>query len=572
MRKIYTLLAALVWSAGVYSQGCVGSFTLTTQTQVDAFACTSTTGNLIIESAVMDPIMNLDGLAGLTHIGGNFIIRNNALLTDFDGINMLQTIGGNLILDNNPFLLHLDDFLSIIAVGGNLTIEDNPLLIDVNGLINLGNFDGNLIVQRNNILQNLDGLLSLNGVIGAVTIFNNPLLSDIFGLFGITQINGGLSIRSLPLITDLSGLDNVTFVGGSLLIQLNAALDNLDALSNLMTIGGSLTIRNNSALIDATGLGALTLLGGGLTFLNNLNLANTAIDLSSLTGVINGDLQIINNDAMVNIDFLGGITAVNGNLVIRNNNLIFNIDGITNITDISGGLEITGNPNLLDCTGSCTAINNMGVVGALTVSGNAGCPDVPTLEAVCLVLPIELAYFRGEAQDDQIALSWLTLTETNNSGFEIQRSENGRDYKTIHWAEGWGTSTSPQYYSYIDTEVENGINYFYRLYQLDFDGTGTYSNWISVQLPVSQVLVGEFFPNPVYSSAACYINSPNDEIVNIDIIAANGVVQRQNQQYITAGRQMIELDCSGLAGGFYFVRITLNNISFNSKLTIANPD
>jgi hypothetical protein len=572
MKKIYTLLAALVWSAGVYSQGCVGSFTLTTQTQVDAFACTSTTGNLIIESAAIDPIMNLDGLAGLTHVGGNLIIRNNALVTDFDGFNMLQTVGGNLLFEANPFLLHLDDFLSIIAVGGNLTIIDNPLLIDVNGLINLSNFDGNLSIQRNDILQNLDGLLSLNGVIGAVTIAENPLLSDIFGLFGITQLTGGLNIRVLPLVTDLSGLDNISSVGGSVLIQQIATLDNLDALAGLITIGGSLTIRNNNALLDATGLGALTSLGGGLTFLNNLNLANTAIDLSSLTGVINGDLQIINNDAMVNIDFLGGITAVNGNLVIRNNNLIFNIDGITNITDISGGLEITGNPNLLDCTGSCTAINNMGVVGALTVSGNAGCPDVPTLEAVCLVLPIELAYFRGEAQEEQIRLSWLTLTESNNAGFEIQRSENGRDYKTIHWAEGWGTSTSPQYYSYADTDVKKGINYFYRLYQLDFDGTGTYSNWITIQLPVEQAQVGEFFPNPAYSSAACYINSPNDDIVNIDIIAANGVAQRQNQQYITAGRQMVELDCSGLASGFYLVRITLNNRSFNSKLTIANPE
>ncbi|NUQ22852.1 MAG: T9SS type A sorting domain-containing protein [Saprospiraceae bacterium] len=572
MKKIYTLFAALVWSAGLYSQGCVGSFTLTTQTQVDAFACTSTTGNLIIESAAIDPILNLDGLAGLTHVGGSLIIRDNALLTDFDGLNMLQTIGGNLLFEANPFLLHLDDFLSIIAVGGNLTIVDNPLLIDVNGLINLSNFDGNLSIQRNDILQNIDGLLSLNGLIGAVTIADNPLLSDILGLFGITQLTGALNIRFLPLITDLTGLDNITSVGGSVLIQQLATLDNLDALAGLTTIGGGLTIRNNNALLDATALGALTSLGGGLTFLNNLNLANNAIDLSGLTGPLNGDLQIINNDAMINIDFLSGITAVNGNLVIRNNNLIFNIDGITNITDISGGLEITGNPNLLDCTGSCTAINNMGVVGALIVSGNAGCPDAPTLEAVCLVLPIELAYFRGEAQDDRIVLSWLTLTESNNSGFEIQRSENGRDYKTIHWAEGLGTSTSSQYYSYTDTEVEKGINYFYRLYQLDFDGTGTYSNWIAVQLPVAQVQVEEFFPNPAHSTTACYINSPSDDIVNIEIIAANGVVQRQDQQYITAGRQMIELDCSGLAAGFYLVRITLNNISFNTKLSISNPN
>ncbi|MBK8704884.1 MAG: T9SS type A sorting domain-containing protein [Saprospiraceae bacterium] len=187
-------------------------------------------------------------------------------------------------------------------------------------------------------------------------------------------------------------------------------------------------------------------------------------------------------------------------------------------------------------------------------------------------MPIELAYFRGEAQDDQIALSWLTLTESNNAGFEIQRSENGRDYKTIHWTDGWGTSTSPQYYSYTDTEVKKGIDYFYRLYQLDFDGTGSYSNWITLQLPVAQIQVGEFFPNPTPSTTSCYINSPSDDIVNIDIIAANGVVQRQDQQYITAGRQLIEVDCSGLAGGFYLVRITLNNMSFNTKLSISIPN
>lgn len=97
-------------------------------------------------------------------------------------------------------------------------------------------------------------------------------------------------------------------------------------------------------------------------------------------------------------------------------------------------------------------------------------------------LPIELSYFSGTSDNDVVSLSWETATEKNNRQFEIERSENGIDYQTksvVPSKAKNGNSSSPLYYSVTDPGLLAGTIY-YRLKQVDYDGTSSLSEIIHV--------------------------------------------------------------------------------------------
>lgn len=113
-----------------------------------------------------------------------------------------------------------------------------------------------------------------------------------------------------------------------------------------------------------------------------------------------------------------------------------------------------------------------------SVSGQAQFPQ-------CDPLPIHLASFTAIITfQQQIRLDWTTLTELNNYGFEIQRSDASRlHYQTLpgSFTPGHGTSLEPHHYRYIDTAATAG-RWFYRLKQIDLDGTVNYSEGIGVDV------------------------------------------------------------------------------------------
>jgi hypothetical protein len=93
------------------------------------------------------------------------------------------------------------------------------------------------------------------------------------------------------------------------------------------------------------------------------------------------------------------------------------------------------------------------------------------------VLNVELISFYGLAQEGLNKLYWSTASEINNSHFNLQRSANGLDWENIVRIEGAGTTYFRQDYHHMDRSPFQGINY-YRLQQVDKDGTVDYSNTI----------------------------------------------------------------------------------------------
>jgi Secretion system C-terminal sorting domain len=95
-------------------------------------------------------------------------------------------------------------------------------------------------------------------------------------------------------------------------------------------------------------------------------------------------------------------------------------------------------------------------------------------------LPIELISFQGKNTDGGNLLTWQTASEKDNLGFHIQRSSDTKNFETIGFVKGFGTTSSKQNYTFIDEKSHSSLVY-YRLRQEDYDGKTDFSNIISLQ-------------------------------------------------------------------------------------------
>lgn len=167
-------------------------------------------------------------------------------------------------------------------------------------------------------------------------------------------------------------------------------------------------------------------------------------------------------------------------------------------------------------------------------------------------LPIELAYFRAQARENGVWMTWKTLTEINNDSFTIQYSANGSDFYDLINLKGAGNSNEPIVYSYLDDRVVHQTTY-YRLVQNDFDGKSTIYDAIVVH-PHNQLLIQPYlFPNPVQSLAK--VQLPGNTIIienGIEIFDLTGKAQRVNSIH---EEDFIHLDFGLLNAGQYIIKI-----------------
>lgn len=115
-------------------------------------------------------------------------------------------------------------------------------------------------------------------------------------------------------------------------------------------------------------------------------------------------------------------------------------------------------------------------------------------------LPVSLSSFNASLKNGQSTLTWSTSSESNNKGFEIQRSTDGKEFQIIDFVASKssnGNSSSVINYTYVDKTALGGTNY-YRLNQLDLDGKSELHEVIFVHIGVLNATV-EVYPNPITS-------------------------------------------------------------------------
>ncbi|MBL7813806.1 MAG: T9SS type A sorting domain-containing protein [Saprospiraceae bacterium] len=168
-------------------------------------------------------------------------------------------------------------------------------------------------------------------------------------------------------------------------------------------------------------------------------------------------------------------------------------------------------------------------------------------------LPIELSKFEVKRREQAAVLSWVTASEKDNALFLIEQSTNGVDFQTIGQVKGHGTTVLATTYDFEHNTPSVGINY-YRLKQMDFNGTAHYS-------PVRSVLFGK--TSLVIKTTL--VHEALDVFVG-DETTTLGIFNTAGQQVFNAKVQGTQrLDISALSTGLYIVRTATGEVSRFAK-------
>ncbi|MEZ4962978.1 MAG: T9SS type A sorting domain-containing protein [Saprospiraceae bacterium] len=188
-----------------------------------------------------------------------------------------------------------------------------------------------------------------------------------------------------------------------------------------------------------------------------------------------------------------------------------------------------------------------------------------TMAGTAAILPVELVQFTVSKMEDAVLLKWQTATETNNEGFEVEHSTDGRNWDYLDFVNGHGTSTDVHDYAFTHERPSLGTNY-YRLRQVDFDGNFEYSNIRSVEFEGLQGQIN-VYPNP--ASSVSNIQLPGDfELATFQLFDNRG--RLVSEAKIEAGTAVHHLDLTGIGSGFYFLKMQIDGRGFTQKLQVYN--
>jgi|GEM_PF-774665 len=171
-------------------------------------------------------------------------------------------------------------------------------------------------------------------------------------------------------------------------------------------------------------------------------------------------------------------------------------------------------------------------------------------------IPVELKSFTAELINNKVVLKWNTATETNNSGFKIERKSGNSGFKEIGFVGGNGTTAKAQSYTFTDADITGG-EYSYKLKQVDYDGSVNYSKEVTVNTtsPV-RYSMRQNYPNPFNPTTTITFSLTSDSKVNLKIYNMLGqqVMELINQNMVKGNHKFL-LDASRLSSGVYFYRI-----------------
>ncbi len=185
-------------------------------------------------------------------------------------------------------------------------------------------------------------------------------------------------------------------------------------------------------------------------------------------------------------------------------------------------------------------------------------------------LPVELISFSGKAMQHAVVLSWMTATEVNNYGFDIERSSTISGWTKIGFVRGHGSSSSPHEYSYSDSP-QKATTFRYRLKQIDGDGKYEYSAIVSVMIgtPATYELKPNY-PNPFNPSTTIAYQIPVDGFVAMKVYDVLGkevaTLVNENRK---AGSYDVIFDGSALTSGLYICRMNAAAYSSATKMLLS---
>jgi hypothetical protein len=191
------------------------------------------------------------------------------------------------------------------------------------------------------------------------------------------------------------------------------------------------------------------------------------------------------------------------------------------------------------------------------ITGNHGGQDCWIVKfAPDALLPVSLLNFYGDVNGNKNVLHWSTASEQNNTGFEVQRSNDGYNFKKVGFvntmASNGNADTKLSYY-YIDNNFSTSINY-YRLKQIDRDGKLFYSSIVELRKD-NHLKNISVFPNPAKDLLHVKLYSMGNGKRTLLLNDINGKILRRNVIFINNNETTVDINISELNTGTYFLKI-----------------
>ncbi len=403
--------------------------------------------------------------------------------------------------------------------------------------------------------------VATNGSPGAVASGTfDPEPGDFSSLIGC-PINGDWTIR----FTDLWARDDGTLYNWSL------------TLPNSM-IGAPSTFQPTYNTIDYSFYNVGNVAGNGLTAMNDLTMtgnfsgAATAMVTPSAVGSYDYTVRIRDNrdcykevTATVNVfegveplvddsDCSSGLTAS----ILEQNATDFTYSYSYNYTVDGGSTQSgTGSGSSFTLPESEGAASGTITFTVTNPGAPAACNEQTIIVPINCALPVELLDFTGYANGAVNDLKWTTATEINNSHFEIESSKDGLNFRNIGTVEGNGNSSIEIEYDFTD-ERPHLVTY-YRLKQVDFDGTFSYSDVIKIVRKTTSIAIENVFPSPTRGNTTVQFIGARDAEVTISVIDVVGRTHSSQLFQAIEGENQTEIDFSSFASGIYFIMLETND-------------
>lgn len=227
--------------------------------------------------------------------------------------------------------------------------------------------------------------------------------------------------------------------------------------------------------------------------------------------------------------------------------------------------DLTPNGSSTTITATFTSSTvNCSKVSAFTAPSKSYCEDV--------ILPITLVSLRGECNGKRALISWATVSERNNNYFVVERSDDAVNFVEVGRVAGAGNSMQMLSYSYADYGISLGDNY-YRLVQVDYDGTRTISEIIEVNCS-GNAPEGDpdvyVYPNPFNNELTVHLVNFDDQPARIQVYDMLGRLLFERSASPTYNDAEIVLHLDDLPSAAYYVRVSASDFVVNKKVVKNN--
>lgn len=185
-----------------------------------------------------------------------------------------------------------------------------------------------------------------------------------------------------------------------------------------------------------------------------------------------------------------------------------------------------------------------------------------------LPLPVELLFFKGDAEADYNHLSWSTASEINNDYFTLERSTDGINFVELGRIDGAGNSIQTRNYSFNDMLPVDGINY-YRLKQTDLNGQFTYSNIVSLEFHLGHMSVTNVRPNPTSGMVDFDFNTPEETEIRYIITDVTGRIVVDEVKTVKPGKNTLATTIDQQGAGVYSLKVIEEKHGFISVTRIV---